>query len=39
LTGPGRRRSHSHPMDFLVIALAVAFFAAMLALVKGLERI
>jgi hypothetical protein len=26
-------------MDILVIALAVAFFAAMLALIEGLDRV
>jgi len=26
-------------MDFLVIALAVAFFAAMLVLIEGLDRL
>jgi hypothetical protein len=39
LTGPGRAPPDSESMDFLVIALAVAFFAALLALIKGLERI
>jgi hypothetical protein len=38
-TRPGRRPDDSGRMDVIAIALGLVVFAAMLALVEGLERI
>jgi hypothetical protein len=38
-TRPGRRSGDSGHMDVIAIALGLVVFAAMLALVEGLERI
>ena len=38
-TGSGRARIENLPMDLISIALGLAAFAAMLALVAGLDRI
>jgi tRNA pseudouridine-54 N-methylase len=36
---PSRPPAHSGRMDIIAVAIAVAFFAAMLLVVEGLDRI
>jgi len=36
---PSRATAHSRCMDLIAIAIAVAFFAAMLLAVEGLDRV
>jgi hypothetical protein len=36
---PSRAGAHSGRMDIIAIAIAVVFFAAMLLLVEGLDRV
>jgi hypothetical protein len=39
LTRSGRRETDPDGMDILAIALTVVFFAVMLALIEGLDRV
>jgi hypothetical protein len=38
-TRPSRATAHSRCMDLVAIAVAVAFFAALLLVVEGLDRV
>jgi hypothetical protein len=38
-TRPSRRLAHSRCMDIIAIAIAVVFFAALLLVVEGLDRV
>jgi hypothetical protein len=39
LTRPGRGRADSAHMDLIALALGLTFFALMLALLEGIERV